>query len=247
MQRRPAPRATPPLSRLLLGAPMLGALLAGCPDPNPVGSYQEYGGDGPKASAGASAGAGAGPTDKGATQPNSARFECTKTDDCVKLTGSFNYAGTQTGMNRLDFLSVADGAPPRLANTLELKEPGTWTISAPKDFGTLRIVAFIDLGGDGPSEGDPGAVVEVEIGTEDLPNVSLDLTDEFDIAVLRPGGGPGGIKQVMGDPASGGPPPDGDPSGSPAGNPAGPSGPAPGDPGGPSSGGGPAEAPAGGE
>jgi hypothetical protein len=235
MSSRPAPRASIALSPLLLSTPPMGLLLAGCPDPNPVGSYQEYGEEGPAASAGEAGGGAAGPTDKGSTQPNSARFQCTKSDECVKVTGSFNYAGTQSGMNRLDFQSVTDGAPPRLAHTLELKKPGTWTIDAPKDFGTLRIVAFIDLGGDGPSKGDPGAVTELDIGAVDLPDVSLDLTDDFDIAVLSPGGGPGGMKQVMGDPAAGGDPNGGDPGGDPGANPEGPTGPAPGEPGGPPS------------
>lgn len=223
MQRIPSARARAPLFPVVFGV-----LLAGCPDPNPVGSLQEYGGEGPSASAGGAAGDAAGPTDKGATQPNSARFKCTQADECVTVTGSFNYTGTQSGMNRLDFQSVSDGAPPRLAHTLELKKPGTWTIDAPKDFGTLRIVAFIDLGGDGPSKGDPGAVVELDIGAEDLSEVALDLTDDFDIAVLSPGGGPGAMKQVMGDPAGGDPA-----GGDPAANPAGPTGPAPGAPGGP--------------
>jgi hypothetical protein len=227
MQRTTSQRAISPLATLFCAA-VAGGLLAGCPDPNPVGSYQEYGADGAAASGGAGGATAAGPSDKGATQPNSARFQCSKSDECVKVSGSFNYAGTQTGMNRLDFQSVTDGAPPRLAHTLELRKPGEWSIDAPKDFGTLRIVAFIDLGGDGPSKGDPGAVTEVDIGAEDLTAVSLDLTDDFDIAVLSPGGGPGAMKQVMGDPAAGGAP-EGDPNAAPDG----PAGPAPGSPGGP--------------
>jgi len=241
MPSNTAPFRIPALPTLLLSTPLLGVLLTGCPDPNPVGSYQEYGEEGPAASAGETSGGAAGPTDKGSTQPNSARFQCTASEECVKVTGSFNYAGAQAGMNRLDFQSVTDGAPPRLAHTLELKKPGTWSIDAPKDFGTLRIVAFIDLGGDGPSKGDPGAVTELDIGAEDLLDVSLDLTDDFDIAVLSPGGGPGGMKQVMGDPAAGGDPNGGDPNGGdpnggdPGANPDGPAGPAPGEPGGPPS------------
>jgi len=227
MRSRLYTRAGTPFALALSGT-LAAAMLAGCPDPNPVGSYDEYGEAGPSASAGGGAGDQSGPTDKGATQPNSARFQCTDTDECVKVSGTFNYAGSQSGMNRLDFQSVTDGAPPRLAHTLELRAPGDWSINAPRDFGTLRIVAFIDLGGDGPSKGDPGAVLEVDIGAEDLTEVSLDLTDDFDIAVLSPGGGPGAMKQVQGDPAAGAPP-EGDPNAAPEG----PAGPAPGQPGGP--------------
>ncbi|MEC8423316.1 MAG: hypothetical protein VX000_06035 [Myxococcota bacterium] len=231
------PTARPALNPL--AATILSALMMGCPDPSPVGSYQEYGAAGPSASAGGAAGDAAGPTDQGATQPNAARFQCGKEDACVKVTGSFNYTGTQSGMNRVDFQSVVENSPPRLAHTLELKKTGPWTINAPKDFGALRIVAFIDLGGDGPSKGDPGAVVEVEVGAEDLTNVSLDLSDDFDVTVLSPGSGPGAGSPDM---AAGGAPPDGDP-GAASGDPqtqeganinqGGPSGPAPGQPGGP--------------
>lgn len=227
MLNRSHTAAAPPLFAVFTVG-LVASILAGCPDPNPVGQYQEYGVDGPSASAGNGAAVQSGPTDKGATQPNSARFECANAEECVTVSGTFNYAGTQTGMNRLDFQSVTDGSPPRLAHTLELRTPGEWTINAPKDFGTLRIVAFIDLGGDGPSKGDPGAVTEVDIGAEDLPDVALDLTDDFDIAVLSPGGGPGAMKQVQGDPAAGAPP-EGDPNAAPEG----PAGPAPGQPGGP--------------
>jgi hypothetical protein len=222
---------TPSHRSLTLGLGLAFSLLvaAGCPDPNPVGSYDEYGADGPSGSPGADK-AGKDPASQGASQPNDARFKC-KADECVKLGGDFVYSGEQKGMNRLDFQTVFDNSPPRLAHTLEIRTPGPWSVDAPKGIGRVRIVAFIDVDANGPSKNDPGAVVEVEIGDVDLTDVTLDVTDDFDIAVLRPGGGPGGMQPVGGDPTASGPgegSPDGAPDVGPEGGISSPDGGAPG-------------------
>ena len=200
------------------------SLAAGCPDPNPVGSYEDLSQGGPgtaPAAAANSAGADVA-EDPGATQPNDARFKV-KAGEGVEVSGTFEYAGTIEGMRRLDFRSIpAEGGPPRLVHTLEVRSGGTWSIEAPPDYGKLQIHAFIDKDGDGPTKGDPGYLTDppLEIGTEAITEVVLALTDDFDPAALAPGGAPGAMRAMQGDPGAGGedpPTPEGgDPDAGPA-------------------------------
>ena len=178
---------------------LLPALLLGCPDPNPVSSYDELTPSGP----GTGATVSEAPPDEGATQPNEARFRVNPGEG-VKLEGSFVYAGTITGQRRLDFrtIPVGEGAP-RLVHTLEIRSGDTWDVEVPKDLGQLQIHAFIDRDGDGPTKGDPGYVTDppLKIGQDAVPPVILTLTDDFDPSVLAPGGAPGGLRPVQGDPS----------------------------------------------
>jgi hypothetical protein len=79
-------------------------------------------------------------------------------------------------------------------------------------------------------------VAELTIGAEPPDAVPMTLTDDFDIAVLAPQGGPGGFKPVSGDPTAAGPGENLAPDGAPGGAPPegeGPTGPPPGEAGGP--------------
>lgn len=189
-------------------AAVLGLFALGCPDPNPVGSYDELSGGAAAAPDDAGDAVPDTPPDIGASQPNDARWSV-KTGEGIKLSGSFEYAGEKTGSKRLDFQKVTDGlGAPALAHTLEVRGGSEWAVEAPKNAGTIQIVAFIDADNNGPSDGDPGFLSEtITIGEEDITEVVLTLTDDFDMGVLRPGGGGGGIRPVSGDPtATSGPP-----------------------------------------
>lgn len=200
----------------------LVGLSVGCPDPNPVGSYEDLSQAGP-GTAPAAAGGNSAPMveDVGATQPNEARFRV-KPGEGIEVSGTFVYEGEISGMRRLDFRAIPEGeGAPRLVHTLEVRSGDTWEIEAPKGFGQLQVHAFIDQDGDGPTKGDPGYVTDppLRIDQEPILLVELRLTDDFDPSVLAPGGAPGAMRAVQGDPA-------GAPGGADGGQD--PSGPAPG-------------------
>ena len=190
---------------------VLSALLCtGCPDPNPNGAYTEAGG---AASSSASVGgASSAPSPGGAggsgTRPDDARFKVGE-DEGVALEGTFQYEGEASGRMQIDFLTQESGGPPRLVHTLQVDKIGPWKTRAPKNFGELHIVAFIDKEGDGPSSDDPAARSDgpITIAEADVTEVNLILTDDPDLGTFTPGGG----GQPSGSPPPDGPPPDGPP------------------------------------
>lgn len=199
---------------------LVAATLAmGCPDPSAGIQTNGEGAAVPPSGPG-QPGADQGALSQGATQPNDARFQV-KPGDGVLLSGTFDYTGTATGNFRLDFLAREENGPPKLVHTLELKGPGPWKVTAPKEFGGLYIVAFIDRGGDGPSADDPaGRTPEpVVIGSEPINDIVLAVTDQADLGELTPGGadGPPPPPPDMPQGAAGGPPPGGE--GTPEGGP----------------------------
>jgi len=195
-------------------------ILAGCPDPNPTGSYTA-GGAAEGAAAGAAGGAGGAAPPPGGTRPDDARFKLGP-DEGVGMTGTLSYAGEKTGRLQLDFLARDPDQPPRLVHTVQMKGPGPWTTRVPKDYGPIYVVAFIDIDGDGPSATDPAAATmePVVVGGEDLTGVDLTLSDTPDLGELTPGGG-GKPPQPEGPPADGAPAPDAAPApeGAPGGTP----------------------------
>ncbi len=211
------PNSTPPLSRrsassrsaLLRAVVLLVAGLAGgCPDPNPTGAYTEAGGNTVSTGGGGGntvSGPGGGPA---GTRPDDARFKVSESEG-VALTGTFQYEGSASGRMQIDFLTQESGGPPRLVHTLQVDKPGEWKTRAPKNYGELHIVAFIDKEGDGPSSDDPAAKSDgpIAIGEADITGIDLILTDDPDLGTFTPGGG----GQPSGDPQPDGPPPDGPP------------------------------------
>jgi hypothetical protein len=199
----------------IAAATLLG--IVGCPDPNPMGAVEE------KAGAPSAAGASTAPppaaSDPGATRPDAARFKVTPGEG-VTVSGTFTYPGTRKGLMRIDLLQIPEGTPPRLVHTLELKTTGEWKVAAPKGFGDLYLMAFIDQNRDGPSPDDPAAVVKVTIANDSIPNVSLALSDEPDLGPFAPGATPGAPTAEGEAPAAAqteGTPPSGSaPSGGPA-------------------------------
>ena len=203
--------------------------LLGCPDPNPMGAAEGTTGGPP--SAGATSSPAPAASDPGATRPDDARFKVNPGEG-VTISGTFTYPGTRKGLMRIDLLQIPEGTPPRLVHTLELKTTGEWKVAAPKGFGDLYLMAFIDQNRDGPSPDDPAAVAKVTIANDSIPNVSLALSDEPDLGPFAPGATPGAPTAEGEAPAAaqtegaapGSPTPTGGPADPP---PPAPSGPAP--------------------
>jgi len=56
-----------------------------------------------------------------------------------------------------------------------LEEPGVWSLAVPLDFGSMVVESFQDLLNDGPTEEDPYGWIEIEIGSESLDNLEIQL------------------------------------------------------------------------
>lgn len=169
----------------------LTSLLIACPDPTAgPGATPADAPDGagtPPADAQTAGQPPSGPPDGG---PGSTGFQVNDGEG-VTLSGSFTYGGDKTGAIRMDFLEVAEGAGgPRLAHVATLDGYGEWSIEAPKNFGTVRLMAFIDQNGDGPSQDDPVLAWPDPIVIADvaLTGIDLALTDEAKLHDLAPDG-----------------------------------------------------------
>lgn len=122
-------------------------------------------------------------------RPSASGFKITPGEG-VQLSGKVKYRGSRTGVLRIDLLKNNQTTTfPELLETLSLTSPGAWTIEAPKDLGEISIVSFIDADGNGPSEGEPAAMIEHTIvaGT-DISGLDLTLTDSPNLGALKPGG-----------------------------------------------------------
>lgn len=172
-------------------------LLAACPDPTRTDA-------GPGGAPGSPS---SGPTPQGQSggpggHNNGFQVEAGKG---VWLRGSFQYEGEKTGRNRIDFVTIQEGAPPNLVYAMTLEERGAWQVEVPKNFGKLHVLAFIDQAEDGPSPGDPSTPMgePIVVGGQDIEGIDLVLRD------TTPTPSPA--------PASGGPPPPPTDPGTPAG------------------------------
>lgn len=182
---------------VLLAVPLL--LLTACPETPPAGTEQDV----PATDAVGRTvdDAGGAPMGK---RPEDARREPAEGEG-VAITGTISYPGTQQGTLRMDFVTQEGNQPPNLVHAATVKAMGEFQVMAPKDFGQVHIVAFIDIKGDGPTADDPAAVATVDIKTEALPGVILALSDTPDLGALTPGA----------EPPAPTPPPEGQPQGDP--------------------------------
>ena len=101
----------------------------------------------------------------------------------VQVSGTLSYAGSRTGVIRVDFLRAPSGGEiPSAVHSLTLDAPGPWSVEVPKDFGALQVCAFIDTNGDGPSRGEPKVMLDqpLDIGSEPVAAVVLVVTDDWD-------------------------------------------------------------------
>lgn len=232
------------MRRLLLPLVLLAGLTA-CPE-----KPQTQGENGPGAQGGPGGAGDKGPPPGGGGAggpPTGEDWGALGDDEKVMLTGTVTYEGTKTGSYRVDFLTVADDAPPNLLNAATLDGAGDFSMPARKglnaEYETVYMVAFIDVDSDGPSPTDPAAYAELSVGDVDVTDIALVLSDTPDLGPLTPGANPPngekGDKPAPGEgdaPEAGGPPPGEGAEGAP---PPGEGGPPPGEGGPPPGEGGP--------
>src|SRR5688572_8979185 len=61
----------------------------------------------------------------------------------IKLSGTFNYAGSATGNMRLDFFRVGADGRPEILHAMALEKTGEWAVNLPAKLGKINILAFI--------------------------------------------------------------------------------------------------------
>ncbi len=173
---------------------MLIALLylAGCPDPTSApSSSSDDARQTPPGEAPTAQPAPQGAEDAQAPPPSQAMRTSFSAgaEDGVAVEGTLAYSGEKSGKIRLDFLVVKENQAPQLVHTLQLDEFGRWSVTAPRDFGELYVVGFLDQTGNGPSPDDPADSTKTPIlvGTEPLSGIDLVLSDDPDLGALTPG------------------------------------------------------------
>ena len=176
------------------------SLLVGCPDPTPM---PIEGDAAPGTGAGAAGPAGGGAP--AAQDPNASQWSVAAGEG-VALDGTFAYTGAVSGRLRIDFQRVEGSQPPQLLHTMEIKALGPWSVEAPKGAGAVRVMAFIDTSGDGPTKGDPGAIADITVGDGAVSGITLELKDDFDPSGGAASGGGGGAPAAGAAPAGGGAP-----------------------------------------
>ncbi len=118
--------------------------------------------------------------------PKTTRFDVNP-EEGVLVTGTLSYAGKKSGTVLLQVLTIETNQPPSLMHHEEFEAPGSFSFVAPKSLGPARLISFLDTGNDGPSITDPAAMMSIEIGTENLTDLSMVLTDEPDLGDMAPG------------------------------------------------------------
>ena len=189
-------------------------LLCGCPDPSsPADGTTDGAGGGQGAGPGGGGGGG------GGAQPppmGMAKFDVAPGEG-VKLSGTIAYSGTKTGAVHVDFLRAPENSSyPELLHSISIEALGPWEVEAPKGTGKVGIVAYVDIAGDGPNDGDPAARVPglVDVGQEAILGLDVTLSDTPDLGEFTPGKGDGGGPAPgAGGPGAGGPPGEAPPSG----------------------------------
>lgn len=160
---------------------LLMLTLFACPDPT---TAADLGNPGP---GGAAPGAAGGPqpaTDGPPPAPGNFNVEA---GTGVTITGTLAYAGNQEGQLRLDFLVTEEDAPPRLLHIEKLDAFGSYAVSTPPNTGSVAIVAFVDVAGDGPSPSDPAGMIRIEIDDANIEGADIELSDAPDLGDLTPG------------------------------------------------------------
>jgi len=120
-----------------------------------------------------------------------AKFEVTPGEG-VKLSGTITYTGSKTGAVHVDFLRAPEnGSYPELVHSISIEALGPWEVEAPKGTGKLGIVAYVDIAGDGPNDGDPAARVPglVDVASDAVTGLDVTLSDTPDLGEFTPGKG----------------------------------------------------------
>ena len=102
----------------------------------------------------------------------------------VAISGTFSYAGTKTGTYKVDFLSRKESGPIELVHSLTIDKPGPFSVEAPKSYGAIYVVAFVDEASDGPTATDPAGMTKEPLQIGEAP--IADVTVEADLQVAAP-------------------------------------------------------------
>ena len=97
--------------------------------------------------------------------------------DGERVTVSGSIASSVAGSVDLDVATVDDSVEGGLVREgkIILTGPGEFSITVPVDIGGMRLAAFQDLQSDGPTEDDPYAEIDIEVGGEALTGLTLAL------------------------------------------------------------------------
>jgi hypothetical protein len=180
-------------------------LLTGCPDPEkqfpdgttpptPTGDAATAGQPGQGAPTPGDAAATAPPPTDGAGAQGSGAAPSVPTltvepGTGVKLSGTYNYAGSTKGNLRIDIFRVGADGRPMILHAMSLDKTGEWGIEVPKDLGKVYVMGFVDANGNGPELAEPSALLaDVNIETAAVSNLELTLKDgaKNDFAIDSP-------------------------------------------------------------
>ncbi len=154
-------------------------VLWGCPDPSAVETTAGPGAD-------ATAETKPPPPSSAETSPG---FKV-NAGEGVKLSGTVSYQGGLSGKFHIDFLLPPEqGHFPKLVHSLLVEEAGAWEIEAPKKLGKVGVIGYLDVAGDGPSDGDPAFRYPglVDIDEVAVSGLDLVLTESPELGEFTPG------------------------------------------------------------
>jgi len=119
--------------------------------------------------------------------PNNQSWRCT--EDCVVLKGTMVYEGSQEGKRQLDFMVIEEDQPPERKHALPMQKPpknDEWEVKAPREEVeniTITVIGFLDLAGDGPSDGDPAGFKQLLVTVEEVEGEDPVMAG-FDVVIV---------------------------------------------------------------
>ncbi|MEE2750849.1 MAG: hypothetical protein VX519_05425 [Myxococcota bacterium] len=127
------------------------------------------------------------PNGAGPQEVNAAKFVLDP-ENSIDISGILDYPGQKEGKLLVEVLTVTDGTP-ELKHSEVFEKAGDFTIGMPKALGSVQLVAFVDVDGDGPSEHDPAGMLPIEVQDAPVSGLVLTLSDNADLGNLTPGKG----------------------------------------------------------
>lgn len=125
------------------------------------------------------------PNGGGPQEVNAAKFNL-EPGNSIEVSGTLDYPGQKEGKLLVEMLTIKDDTP-ELKHSEVFEKAGAFSIQTPKDLGSVRMVAFVDVDGDGPSKTDPAGMLPVEVGSEPISGLVLTLSDNANLGNLTPG------------------------------------------------------------
>jgi hypothetical protein len=108
----------------------------------------------------------------------------------VRVSGTVEYEGAVKGALRVDVLrNKTKSEMPELAETLQLKAPGAFSLILPGDGGTVAVVAYVDTNENGPDASEPRAEpVQITLAGAPVEGVRLVVSDHAKAEKTLPDG-----------------------------------------------------------